>query len=86
MSRPSRIRLIAAELRDILGPDIPFRDLVRMAAIILKAHDEPEKLELDAGYVRATMVSMELDLALGDGGWRILEFERRLGMRFDDER
>ena len=83
MSRPSQIRRVVAELRAVLGPEYPFRDLLRLAAIIVRAHREPEVLD-EGGYVRSAFFAIEVDLALQDGGWKVLDFERRGGMSFDE--
>lgn len=84
MNRPNQIRQIAELLREELGPRVPFRDLLRMAAIIVRAHREPERFLLDEGRIRSAFFALEVDIALGDGGWRVLDFERRLGMSFDE--
>jgi len=42
MTRPSQIRRVVAELRRALGPDVPAWQLLRLAAVIVEAHREPE--------------------------------------------
>jgi hypothetical protein len=84
MNRPDQVRHVAELLRKELGPHVPFRDLLRMAAVIVKAHREPERFLLEEGRIRYGFFSLEVDVAIGDGGWRVLDFERRLGMKFED--
>ena len=84
MTRPDQVRQIAVALRRELGPHIPFRDLLRMAAVIVQAYREPERVRLDEGRIRSAFFALDVDVAFGDGGWRVLDFERRLGMSFDE--
>lgn len=84
LSRPSQIRRIVAELRAALGPDVPAWELLQLAAKFVEAHREPDAFELDDAVLPRAFHARELDVAFSDGGWRVLEFERRAGMRFDD--
>ncbi len=78
MRKPDQIRAIFAELRATLGPEVPAADLLKIAVIILRSYYSEED-EL-AGFGRPgqarSFISMPVDEALVDGGWRVLEFER----------
>jgi hypothetical protein len=84
MTRPTQLLRIVALLR-AKRPDAEYRQLLRLAAHIIEAHREPEVLNIEAPPLRPSMHSMALDTAFGDGGWRVLRFERSLGMRFGDD-
>lgn len=84
MTRPSQLRRIVALLR-AQRPDAEYRHLLRLAALIIEAHREPEIIDVEAPPFRPSYHSLALDRAFGDGGWRVLDFERRQGMSFVDD-
>jgi hypothetical protein len=84
MTRPTQLLRIVALLR-AKRPDAEYRQLVRLAALIIEAHRKPEVLNIEAPSLRPSMHSMALDTAFGDGGWRVLRFERSQGMPFGDD-
>lgn len=84
MTRPDQLRRIFVELRAVL-PDEPAWRLLKLAAYILKAHREPEGLDLDGFVERSPFCSLDVAKAIEDGGWKVLDFERRQGMSFGDE-
>jgi hypothetical protein len=84
MTRPNQLRRIVAVLR-AKRPDAEYRHLLRLAAIFIEAHREPEVLNIEAPPRRPSFHSMALDAAFGDGGWGVLDYERRLGMSFADD-
>lgn len=86
MTRPEQIRRIVAELRQALGPDVPAWELLQLAGIILAAHREPEVGDIEAPPSRSPFFALEVDKAFGrGGGFGVLNFERRQGMKFSDD-
>jgi hypothetical protein len=84
MTRPNQLRRIVALLR-AQRPDAEYRHLLRLAALIIEAHREPEVLNIEASPLRPSIHSMAVDRAFGDGGWGgVLRFERSQGMSFGD--
>jgi hypothetical protein len=84
MTRPNQLRRIVALLR-AQRPDAEYRHLLRLAALIIEAHRQPEVLNIEAPPLRPSIHSMALDRAFGDGGWGVLRFERSQGMPFGDD-
>lgn len=84
MGRPSQLRRIVALLRT-QRPDAEYRHLLRLAALIIEAHRQPEIVDFEPPPFRPSYHSLALDRAFGDGGWRVLDFERRQGMSFSDD-
>lgn len=84
MRRPSRLARVFGELRH-QRPDVPAWLLLRLAAKIVEAHREPEGFEIDETEARLPFFSREVDRAIEDGGWAVLEADRRRGMAFGDE-
>jgi hypothetical protein len=84
MTRPNQLRRIVALLR-AQRPDAEYRHLLRLAALIIEAHRDPDVLNVDAPLLRPSYHSLALDRAFGDGGWGVLDFERRQGMSFGDD-
>lgn len=85
MARMSPIFRVFAELRRA-RPEIPAREVLRLAALIVKAHREPESFEIDARAERRAFVALDVDTAFRQAnGWRVVDFERRQGMPFGDE-
>ena len=87
VNRPSQIREVYLELRRIFGGQLNAGEVLRLAALIVKAYREPETLDptFDDEYGRLPFVALELDTAMEDGGWRILEYEGRRGMALTDD-
>lgn len=86
MQKPALIRAIFAELRASLGPDVPAGDLIRLAHLIVRAHTEEqdELAEFGRQGESRSLVSLAVDVAMADGGWRILEFEAHKREYLDD--
>lgn len=85
MRKVDKLREIYAELR-AAGLEAPASDLIKLASIILHAYGSDD-YEIDAfGVPREgrSLIRMPLDQAMGDGGWRVLEFEARRGRCIDD--
>ncbi len=86
MSRPSQIRRLVAELRRALGPDVAAWELLQLANHFLEAHRQPEIVDFEAPASRSPFFALEVDTAFGrDGGFDVVDFERRQGMAFRDE-
>ena len=86
MNRAQQVRAVYAELRHALGPAVPARMLLRCAAEIVAQHHALSAPVTDpAPRPSRSFVSVPLDLAFRDGGWRVLEHERAgLAVASDD--
>lgn len=83
MAGPTRksdqIRVIFRELRKAAGPEVPAADLIKLAHVIFRTYKrEPEHREDRYGSprFRPTIENMPVDVAMRDGGWGILYFEK----------
>jgi hypothetical protein len=87
MNEPSQIREVYKELRRAFGDDVSAAVLLRLAAHIVHAAREPKKLDpsFRDGYRHPTFFSREVDRPMDDGGWRVMDYERRAGMQFTDD-
>lgn len=77
MNRARRVREVYLELRRELGDRAPLRELLECAASLVELFDEEEsdpQFELWTGGV--PFDCWALDLALADGGWRVMGRER----------
>ena len=85
MQRPAQIRAIFAELRAALGQEAHARDLLQLAHLILRAHEAPSAEEdIVVPIGRTPLFALPLDIAMEDGGWRVLNFECEHGIEFDE--
>jgi len=80
MRRPALLRAIFQELRFSLGPTASAGEVLKLAHLVLKAYVADSTTgEWDPGYEHnrgsKPFASLPVDLAMSDGGWRILEFE-----------
>lgn len=86
MQKPALLRTIYAELRATLGNEVPGGDLVKLAHMILRAYTE-ENFEDDGlrepREPRALM-TLPVDVAIRDGGWRLVRFENSQQYSFDN--
>lgn len=76
-NRPQKIRRIYHELRRAVGPEVAALELLRLAALLVS---EPRVEEHDyeaTSTWRPHFEQLPLDQAFADGGWRVLENERR---------
>jgi hypothetical protein len=86
MTRSSQLHRIVAVLR-AKRPDAEYRHLLRLAALFIEAHREPEIGDYSAPPSRPSFFALEVDTAINrSGGFGVLGFERKQGMIFDDER
>jgi len=86
MRKPDLIRAIYAELRRNIASDIPDGDLLRFAHLIVQSQTQDTDLLAEFGRVVSgqSLLSAEVDQAMNDGGWRILEFEGQTTSARDD--
>jgi len=79
------VRTIYAELRQNVASEISDGDLLRLANLIVQAHGTDPNLLAGFGVAAAsrTLLSLPLDEAMDDGGWRVLFFE--VGGRGDED-
>lgn len=86
MRKPDIVRAIYAELRRSVASDIPDGDLLRFAHLIVQSQVGHTDLLAEFGKAVAgrSLLSAEVDEAMSDGGWRILEFEGRTTSGRDD--
>lgn len=87
MTRAQQVRAVFHVLKETLGDQYSAGDLLRSAAALVEACrtlDEEEALDRRVGPREAFFAS-EVDKAMADGGWRVLDFERRAGMHLLDE-
>lgn len=77
MRRSTQLKLIFEELRRAAGPDAAAGDLLRLAHLVLRAYTFEPTHDDDFGHERDTrsFVSLPVDEAMQDGGWKILSFE-----------
>jgi hypothetical protein len=88
MTRPALLRAIYQELRSSLGPTATAGDVVRLAHLLLRSYVDELPPDTDPGYETARgskpFASLPVDLAMRDGGWRVLEYESDLMMSLRD--
>ena len=78
MSRPQQIRAVFQELRQALGDQFSAGDLLKRAASLVDlftVKDDASRFELRTGGV--PFDEWNLNAAMADGGWRILNYEYR---------
>jgi hypothetical protein len=77
MRQPDLVRAVFAELRRNLSSDVSDGDALRLAHLIIKSYTEERDLLADFGIARASrsLLHTEVDEAMKDGGWRVMEFE-----------
>jgi len=78
MRKPGQIRVIYAELRQMLGDEVAAGDLLKIANLFLRAYSDPpdELKEFGVAGDSRPFLTLPVDEAMSDGGWRILSFER----------
>lgn len=78
MNRPQQVRAVFQELRRTVGDRFSARELLEQAAALVDLFAVPEdntRFELYRGGV--PFEEWSLDVAMADGGWRILNDEYR---------
>lgn len=86
MQRPALFRAIYIELRSTLGREVPAADVLKLAFELMRAYAiDQDGLPTDNRIgVSRQFVSLPVDEAMRDGGWRILDFEERQVYSKDD--
>lgn len=88
MSRPALLRAIYHELRGSLGPTATAGDVLRLAHLLLRSYVDDLPPDADPGYETRRgskpFSSLPVDVAMSDGGWRVLEYESELMMSLRD--
>jgi hypothetical protein len=86
MGSATKVRAIYAELRASVGVEASAGDLLRLAHFIVKSY-APDLDDSDV-YGRPrdsrSFFALPVDVAMEDGGWRILHFEERRSFGIDD--
>jgi hypothetical protein len=87
MQKPALLRAIYSELRSSLGPEVPGSELIRLAYLVWRAYAADLSDVGDDGQPRKSrsLLSLPVDEAMNDGGWRILDFETK-SLPSSDER
>ena len=78
MNRPQQVRAVFQELRRTVGDRFTARELLEQAAALVELFTVPEdasSFELRTGGI--PFEEWSLDVAMADGGWRILNYEYR---------
>jgi hypothetical protein len=78
MNRPQQVRAVFQELRRTVGDHFTARELLEQAAALVDlftVKEDPSRFELRTGGV--PFEEWSLDIAMADGGWRILNYEYR---------
>lgn len=77
MRGPARLRAIYLELRAATRGQVPAGDLLRLAHLILRSYTADRDGLSDFGRPSDSRAffALPLDIAMRDGGWRILNFE-----------
>lgn len=86
MRKPDLVRAIYAELRDHVAAEVSDGDVLRMAHLIVRSHTAEHDLLADFGKPGAAdaFYRSPVDVAMNDGGWRVMEYETRNFGRRDD--
>jgi hypothetical protein len=86
MNRPTQIRDVFRELRAVLGSGVSAREILECAALIVDVASDPAKEpEYDTVEGRLPFSQWALDMAIADGGWRVLYHETDLSQETEDE-
>jgi len=86
MKRPQKIGRIYQELRATLGNEYPAHELLRSAAKLVEiVEDDFAASGADVYEPRATVDERPLDMAIADGGWKVLARESAWLQRIDGD-
>jgi hypothetical protein len=86
VNRPQQVREIFAELKQVFGVRVAAGELVRVANALLETY---RSLDIehygDFGYPKQDpYFALDVDKAMRDGGWKVLNFEKT-GMALSDD-
>lgn len=78
MRKSAQVRAVYAELRQMLGDEASAGDVLKLAHIFLRAYSDPpdEMREFGVAGESRPFLTLPVDDAMSDGGWRVLIFER----------
>lgn len=84
--RSALIKAIYAELREAAGPEAEARHLIQLAHIVLRAYLNEDERSDGFGQpgTSRSFDTLPVDLAMSDGGWRVLEFENSRRVTVDE--
>lgn len=86
MSRPRQVREIFFELRRTLGAQVSSRDLLELAAAVVERfHGDDDDGTNGHESGAYPFDCRPVDVALADGGWRVMAWETRRGMALTEE-
>lgn len=87
VNRSQKLREVFAELKEFYGETVSAGELLRVASALLEAYQKVDVEQYgDFGYPRREpFFFYEVDRAMLDGGWRVLNSEYRTGMELSDE-
>ena len=74
MRKSDRLVAVYKELRAAVGPSVPSVDLIKIAHLILRAYggNDRELHAVQESRPNRTHLSLPVDRAMNDGGWRLL--------------
>lgn len=86
MNRLQQTKAVFLELRHAFGAEMSAGDVLRLAARIVAIYRNKDWEREYGGFVaKDSFFAQAVDLAMDDGGWRVLDFERVGGMLLCDE-
>jgi len=87
LNRSQKLREVFAELKQFCGEKISAGELLRLATALIETYRNLDVERYgDFGYPkRDPFFASDVDKAMSDGGWRILNFERKTGMALSDD-
>jgi len=86
MRRGTRIVAVYQELRGVVGGAVPAQELLKSAESLVALFEEDETApQFQLGFGRNPLELQDLDLAISDGGWRMLNRAWKwMGLEADD--
>jgi hypothetical protein len=79
MNRPTKVRKVYHELRTTLGSELSELEALQTAAMLVELFEKDDALfGASINEQRATFDELPLDVAMADGGWRVLSRERSI--------
>jgi hypothetical protein len=86
VNRSQQTKAVFFELRHVFGTELSAGALLRIAARLVAAYHVVTWQKSYGGYtVPDPFFAQEVDLAMNDGGWRVMYFESGQGMSPCDE-
>jgi len=87
VNRSQRLRTVYVELKEVFGDQLSAGELLRLASAFIHAYQNADVERFgEFGYsTREPFGFYDVDRAMGDGGWRVLHYERKMGMELTDE-